>query len=417
VIALAVALLAGCTYSHEEPGLLGRSSVSLPTAAPPERQQRSQDPRPRTNPALPVVGEAVWTSADGLDIQVRIAVHAVRRIAGGTMLDWSVTPLRGPGLGPDDVVPAALNLGLSREGGATTNVLLLAGGKVYRPLTRSGPQGSGCWCTPIWLAQRYLRIGQTTLLQIAFPELPADLALVDVDIATITPFSGVPITPAGFVPLASSPTDLTRPAQVIPDLGSIRKFTYAPTGQRFAIAIQEVSASANLTSISWTVESLTDGAGLEGVRLPPFADRSPTFNQVAASGPRITLRNPTYRARLMTTSGAELECLCSDLRVWAAALRSAGHKASLVTNLPALPRGTHTVTITLPGLPPLSGIPVSEASDSTLRSAGPVRTPVRTWTRGTDRALGAWPDTAWPTPVPTRSDLRHNHIEIDELVR
>jgi hypothetical protein len=52
-----------------------------------------------------VVGEATWTSADGLDITMRLAVHAVRRVPGGTVLDWSVTPLHGRGLRPNDPLP------------------------------------------------------------------------------------------------------------------------------------------------------------------------------------------------------------------------------------------------------------------------------------------------------------------------
>jgi hypothetical protein len=76
------------------------------TAAPPTP--------PATNPELPVLAEAVWTSADGLGVQVRIGVHAVRRISGATVLDWSVTPLAAPHLQPGDPVPAHLDLALSR---------------------------------------------------------------------------------------------------------------------------------------------------------------------------------------------------------------------------------------------------------------------------------------------------------------
>lgn len=138
-----------------------------------------------------MVGEAVWTFADGLDIEVRLAVHAVRRIEGATVLDWSVAPLRGPGLGVGDAVPAALNLGLSRFGEGNANVFLIDafGRDVYRPLTAADPSElQRCLCSPIWLAQRNLRIGQTTLLQIAFPELAENLQTIDVDIATVPLF-------------------------------------------------------------------------------------------------------------------------------------------------------------------------------------------------------------------------------------
>ena len=87
-------LLAGCTYSDREPGLFGRTPPRAPT-----------DTRPSTRPtdstaAIPVLGEAIYRSTDQSDVSVRIAVHAVRRVPGGTVLDWSVTALAGPGRAP-----------------------------------------------------------------------------------------------------------------------------------------------------------------------------------------------------------------------------------------------------------------------------------------------------------------------------
>ncbi|MET1007126.1 MAG: hypothetical protein ABWX96_16375, partial [Propionibacteriaceae bacterium] len=95
VLLCVASLLVGCTYSREEPGLFGRRSPA--SDAPPARVDHSPRP-PATNPALPVLADAVWTSADGHDVQVRIGVHAVRRISGATVLDWSVTPLKVPDL-------------------------------------------------------------------------------------------------------------------------------------------------------------------------------------------------------------------------------------------------------------------------------------------------------------------------------
>ena len=109
---------------------------------------------PRRILDLPVVGEAVWTSADGLDITMRLAVHAVRRIEGATLLDWSVTPLDGR-LRPRDPLPTTVNLGLNRPGEGYPNIVLIdaARARVYRPLTRKG-WDSQCLCTPLTLAQR-----------------------------------------------------------------------------------------------------------------------------------------------------------------------------------------------------------------------------------------------------------------------
>ena len=81
------------------------------SAGPSSRRLRPASPyraAPRSNPDLPVVGEAVWTSGEGLGLTVRIAVHAVRRIPGATVLDWSVTPLSGAGLNSGDAVPAVV---------------------------------------------------------------------------------------------------------------------------------------------------------------------------------------------------------------------------------------------------------------------------------------------------------------------
>jgi hypothetical protein len=108
---------------------------------------------------------------------MRIAVHAVRRVAGGSVLDWSITPLHGPGLGPNDLVPGSLDLGLTRPHEGYPNIVLVdaARSKVYRPLTHKGSD-THCLCTPLPIAQRSLRIDQTTVLQVAFPSLPLELA-------------------------------------------------------------------------------------------------------------------------------------------------------------------------------------------------------------------------------------------------
>ena len=90
--------VAGCSYDSVEPGLFGRPASQDATAPPIHRA--APEERQVQNPELPVVGEAIWTSADGLGITARIAVHAIRRFPGGTVLDWSVTPLHGPGLRP-----------------------------------------------------------------------------------------------------------------------------------------------------------------------------------------------------------------------------------------------------------------------------------------------------------------------------
>src|SRR4030095_6081116 len=129
-------------------------------------------------------------------ITLRIAVHAVRRVAGGTVLDWSVTPLHGPGLRPNDPVPRRVDVGLTRPGEGYPDILLgdAPRSRVYRPLTLK-TAASRCLCTSVTVVQQNLRIDYTTLLQVAFPPLPNDLATIDVQLATVPPFWQVPVTP------------------------------------------------------------------------------------------------------------------------------------------------------------------------------------------------------------------------------
>ena len=72
----------------------------------------------------------------------------------------------------------------------------------------------------------------------------------------------------------------------------------------------------------------------------------------------------------MTTAVAgrkAYECLCSPLGLWAGSLRRDGGQASVASNYPALPAGTRTVDVILPGVATLSDIPVVGAEDSAPR--------------------------------------------------
>ena len=123
-----------------------------------------------------------------------------------------MTPLSGPGLDSRRRVPPGFNLGLTRFDEGNTNIFLLDGRRVYRPLTHRGPGLAACLCTPVWLDQRDLRINHTTLFQVAYPALPDATTSIDVDIASVPPFAHIPVTPVGMVPLSTRRTDLTRPA-------------------------------------------------------------------------------------------------------------------------------------------------------------------------------------------------------------
>jgi hypothetical protein len=423
LVALA-SLVAGCSYDPVEPGLFRRPNTEQ-TTAPPIRSVPPAEPLPSPNPDLPVVGEAIWSSAEGLAITMRLAVHAVRRMEGGTVLDWSVTPLHGAGLEPKDPLPTTVDLGLSRPNEGYPDILLAdaARARVYRPLTRKG-WGSLCLCTPVTLAQRNLRIGYTTLLQVAFPALPDELETVDVQLATVPPFWRVPVTPPGMLPLASYPTDLARPADQTPVIASTKPFSYPPAGQRYLVMVNAVYSSSTFTSIAWTILAIEAGRGLRAASTPPFADAAPprrAYNPISAGGPQIKVGKSrrVWRARLVTTKLAglgALECLCTDLRS-GAAVRLIGQQLRVITNLPPVPSGTSSVDLVFPGLTTFTHIAVRPAPDSTFRSAGPAVRGAGSWTYRAEVPHPGWRPRDWPTPLPQRDQLRAFQTTVDEIVR
>ena len=271
--AAALLVVAGCTYSEQEPGLLERET-SQPSVGPPTgTSPPSATPLPVTNPELPVAGESVWTSADGLDVQVRFAVHAVRRVDGGTVLDWSVTPIRAANRQPGDAVPDPVDLGLSRRWESSANVVLVDAqdGRSYRPLVR-GPDSDYCLCTPIWVSQRSLRVGVTTLLAGCLPR-PADgPAYGRRGHPDRAPVRAGPGHPGGPGP-GRQPSHRPDAAGRGPLLGppGRRCSATAPSEQVFRVRVDRVVAGAAFTSLEWAIVSVTGGDGVEAASDPPFA--------------------------------------------------------------------------------------------------------------------------------------------------
>ena len=180
----------------------------------PHRRPARQVPAQADESEPAGAGEAIWVSGGRLPVTFRFAVHAVRRIEGATVLDWSVTPLRARGFEFGDDLPG-IDLGLSRASRSDVNIALLdpLSDQVYQPLSHESRQlFNHCLCTPPWVIQQDLRIGETRLMQIAYPELPATLAYVDVSLATLAPFVHVPVSPVGTAPVARQPTNLARSA-------------------------------------------------------------------------------------------------------------------------------------------------------------------------------------------------------------
>ncbi len=359
----------------------------------------------------------------------RIALHAVRRFDGGTALDWSVTALPDAAHPLGSTLPGSADLALNRFDEGNINIVLLdvAGRRAYRPLTATGRESlQHCLCTPVWIAERQLRVGQTTMLQTDFPALPADLSRVDVDVTTVAAFSAVPVTPRGAVPTGGAKVDLARPVEQ-PTSRTIwtEPFAYpAPPGQRLQIGVDQVLVGPDLTSLTWTVRTLTPGTAINTILEPPLVAPARTsrydFADGYASGPRIVAVDGRARTPLaaygMTTklNGlGRIECLCTDMRLWTTGLQDAGGRASVVTNLPALTAKTGgTVDISFPGLPTLHDVPVTRAPSPTTRA---VPTPPRTWTyRSVDPPAG-WPVGEWPSPLPNPRQLSGYAGTVDRL--
>jgi hypothetical protein len=433
-VALSVVLaliLGGCSYDKQEPGLFPRQPPrSNPAPPAPPRPSPLPPPEP-TNPQLPVAGEAVWTTGDGLGVRARFAVHSVRRMPGATVLDWSVTPLAAPGHGPNDALPAGVDLGLSQERNGDVEISLVdpVRDRVYRSLShRSAQEFHRCLCSPLWVAQLSLRIGQTRMLQVTYPELPAAVRFVDVDLATLPPFTHVPVTGLGQVPTAQGPTELRRPQ---PESGPGSRpiaFDYPEDqrGRRQSVTFDRVVTAPGRTSLAWTITSLTDQTSIG--RLPygsPVSAELPDGVQAVtpstASGPVLQVGSGRpLRTRWLTdrfTDSGFLDCFCTELGIWAPALREAGGRVSVTTNYPALPRGTTQVAVMLPGVDETVSLPVTAAPDSAVR-LGPATAATTSdeWVYVDDSPPSGWSTADWPTPLPRAAQLRSFTATVDDLV-
>jgi hypothetical protein len=426
VLAAATLLSGGCTYAKEEPGLFRGRATSSPAT------ETLQPPVP-TNPELPVAAEAEWTTAEGLQIRTRFAIHAIRRFEVGTVVDWSVTPLSAPRYAPGEKLPSWVDLGLSRSSEGDVNMFLIdpASGKIYRTLSHQSRRlFNRCLCTPLWLAQQGLRVGETRMLQATFPPLPAALSSIDVDLINLAPFVHVPVTPIGQVPTAPHPTDLARPAgPVRPKLGE-RVFRYRQEPRRVqSITIDRVVAAPGRTSMEWTIKSITDQSTfiLEPALSPIggiLPDEVDVLDRDVVSGPAIKPAGVAgakpLRVTWLTTAVAErkaYECLCSVLGVWAGSLRRDGGQASVASNYPPLPAGTRSVDVILPGVGTISGVPVVDAEDSAPRLGPPEPYAGETWIYYSDDPPRGWTTTDWPTPLPDPDQLKNYRFFVEQLTQ
>ena len=387
-----------------------------PSASTPSALQ-ADVPAP-TDPRLPVVDDAVWTTADGTDVTVRLAVHAVRRTDSATVLDWSVTPLAGPGHPPGSPVPSNIDLGLSRNLAGEQNIALLdpALGQAYRPLADvSAERFSRCLCTPLFAVLPLLRFGDTRVLQLAFPPVPPGTSRIDVAFPNVAVMPGVAVTPVGQSPVAGPPTDLARPA-VVGNAVTGAKLYVPPDGAHRlqTVVVNEVLATPDLTSVVWTLYSADDQDAPSTRPGPPVSRPLPdglrVSTEVPASGPRLRVpgrTSPTTGVRWTTATFSGLptyECLCSGLGLWSRSLRRSGGSAHLTTEVGPLPTGTSRVDVLFPGLDAFTDVRVTRADDPP--AAGPTSPGTdATWTYDPADPLRGWSTQDWPTPLPAPGQI------------
>jgi hypothetical protein len=200
-------------------------------------------------------------------------------------------------------------------------------------------------------------------------------------------------------------------------------FRYGASDQVFRVRIDRVIAAGTFTSLEWAIVSVTGRDGEDAASAPPYAtDDAATatgHNRDAARGPVLRgVDAEILHARVVTnrlTSGKPDECLCTDLRVWAAALRQPDKAATVVTNYPALTKGTQRVEVVYDGLDPME-VPVTPASDASIRTAGPVPTKPKFWQLQRSHPRTGWQTGEWPTPVPNSAQLEGYTAAVD-LIR
>ena len=416
----AALLLAGCSYSTEEPGLFPSPPPPVETTAGPVR---GFTPKP-TNPRLPVLGERLVVSADTVPITFRFAVHAVRRMEGATVLDWSVTPVSAPGFDFGDSLPAA-DLGL--EVGTRLAVTLVdpGGQKVYQPLMhRSREEFNHCLCVPLVRLKLGFRVGETRLLQIAYPALPPSVRFVDVSLNTVAPFRHVPVDEIGTAPVGRRPTDLARPAELVRPAPAKLDFPNpSRSKQRQRIQATRVLVAPGRATLEWRLTSLDDQDSRVLDYGPPVESPPPAGVEVLgssqANGPVLrvgstSLRSLWSRTRVFTR--VAYECQCTEIGLWADGLRNAGGSATLVTSYPGLPAGTSTVDVDFPGFGTLRGVPVQPDEDAATNVAAAEPVETGRWTYEANDPPYGWPTGEWPTDLPDPAQLADYEQYVEPLV-
>jgi hypothetical protein len=415
--ALIPLVLASCTVAAEEPGLFGREP-STPSAVESVGSTASADtgwPAPGTiDVDLPVLGERTWFSAGEQSLPFRIAVHGLRRIRGGTVLDWSLTPLAQVGHRPGEVIPAD-DLGAALDP-TTFRLIDPYTGQAHRPLIRNGT--GECLCRQ----RSPLRIGVTQILQVTFGELPADLPRpIMVDIPIVEPFIGLPVGKLGEIARTIRSTELPRAPEVRDVVAWSPTFAYLrPGGQQLRIGIVDVLSTTDSSTVVWTIASVSGGAGLDQVGGTPVtapADRLQGRSSASAPQLRVTSTDPAYTGAEPLTVwriGPKDVCACTELGSWSSGLTQPLRSVTVITNLPPLPIYTDRVDVILPGLPVMPDIEVHRPVGAGSYFGGFITDRSDRWEKG-DPQPSALPIGDWPTPLPGRELIKDFRPTVQEL--
>ena len=387
---------------------------------------------------LPVAASFV-VDADDEGRQVRFALHGLRRVDGGTVVDYSVTGLPSDSVAEGEPLGSGVELDFEGFTNApNVNLIDVPSAKVYRPLA---DESGICVCT--FVSKLGLVAGTTELHQAAYPELPAGLTEVTVEFGNGPLVGAVPVLDVGEVPTGEA-EDLAAPAEELPVLASTDTFRQPvkavvpdPQPQPLTIDVNRVLSGPGGTSLVWTINGAGEGAGLSTAGTPlsdyRLASVSVAIKTGVGSGPGIrSTEDPdgavlrSWFSTLRAKAGNQFTdvtpedwrfCLCTDYQSFGDGVDSAQKSRTFVSHLPPLAEGTSTVDVIFPddSLPTLSDVPVETAMTSALGE--PETGESQTWTlpEGTNNRE-AFEVTEWPTPVPDTASLALVEPIVDELL-
>ena len=251
-------------------------SPACSAALPPPSPRRPTPAHPLTRRTAPRRSRC-WARRSiapptSLDVPVRIAVHAVRRVPGGTVLDWSITALAGPGGAPGEQL--YLELGLYEE--FDVSLIDAAGAKVYRPADQPAVGHAACASRPGWPDRPWWSTSAAAADRLS-PAAGLDPPgrREHRHGADLLPHSGHPGRAGADRRRRHRPGPAGRRAAAA---GQHRGVPPTQRSVRSSIEVHAVLASGSFTSVVWTVRARSPGPGLD-------RHRPPADPPLAASGP------------------------------------------------------------------------------------------------------------------------------------